>query len=84
MSLAAALDVFFMNDTPRVKGGKSGSVYAEIAVTKGDSEILCRFKGFDDDNEDCKDFLFCLFPTAVNSNNHYKSYLRFKRYLQSY
>ena len=84
LSFAAALDVFFINDTPRVRGGESGAVYAEIATTKNNSEIRCRFQDLDDVNEDCKDFLFCLFPTAVNPNNHYKSYSRFRWYLQSY
>ena len=84
LSLAAALDVFFIDDTPRVRGGESGTVYAEIATTKNNSEIRCRFQNLDGDNEDCKDFLFCLFPIAVNHNNHYKSYSRFRWYLQSY
>jgi len=75
LSLAAALDVFFINDTPRVRGGENGAVYAEIATTRPNSELLCRFKDVDEDNEDCKDFLF---PMPVNPNNHYISYLRFK------
>ena len=79
LSVAAGFDVFFINNTPRVRGGESGSVYAEIATTRPNSELICRLKG---DYEDCKDFHFCLFPTAVN--NHYKSYLRFRWYLQSY
>ena len=64
LSLAAALDVFFINNTPRVRGGESGSVYAELATTSPNSELLCRLKRFENDDKDCKYFLIFVFNTC--------------------
>ena len=58
----AALDLFFINDTPRLHGGMRGSVLADFATNRQNIQIRCRLRGFERQHEDCM-FLLILQST---------------------
>ena len=52
--LYQALDLFFINDTPRLHGGASGSVFAQFTSNRQNIRIRCRLRGYESGNEDCE------------------------------
>ena len=48
-----ALDLFFINDTPRLRGGDSGSISAQFATNRQNIQMHCRLKRYERGRENC-------------------------------
>ena len=49
----AELELFFINDTPRLRGGESGSIAAQFSSNRNNVQIRCRLRGFEREHENC-------------------------------